>query len=78
MIPMIVRQFKTVDAQAASNVIVRCLKEINSQYYPKKIIRKMEKLYNPNHIIKIAKDNLFLVAEDANEEIIGTATISDR
>jgi GNAT superfamily N-acetyltransferase len=74
---MIVRQLKKSDAKAASNLIIRCLREINSQFYPKRVIKKMEKLYTPDHIINFAKDRLFLVAEDLNEEIIGTATISE-
>ena len=74
---IIIKQLKKSDAKAASHVIIRCLKEINSQFYPKRVIRKMEKLYTPEHIINFAKDRLFLVAEDSNEEIIGTATISE-
>ena len=74
---MIVRQLKKSDSKAASHLIIRCLREINSQFYPPRVIKKMEKLYTPDKIINFAKDRLFLVAEDLNEEIIGTATISE-
>lgn len=73
---MIVRQLKVSDASAASKIIIKCLREINSKYYSPDVINKMEKMYTPDRIIDIAKDRLFLVAEEFDEQIIGTATIS--
>ncbi len=74
---MIVRQFKVSDAPAASKIIKKCLIEINAQFYPTEVIAKMEKMYTPDRIIEIARDRLFLVAEEFDEQIIGTATISN-
>ena len=74
---MIIRQLKNSDASAASKVIIKNLREINAKYYPAKVIKKMVKLYTPERIIAIARENLFLVAEEFDEHIIGTATISN-
>ncbi len=65
------------DAKAVSKLVIRCLKEINSQFYGEDVIKSMIEVYQPRNIIKIAKKQLVLVAEDINEEIIGTATFSN-
>jgi GNAT superfamily N-acetyltransferase len=74
---VIVRQLKDLDALAVSEIIITCLKEENSKFYPPEIIDRMVKLYTPNLIIQSAKDRLVLVAEDVNFSIIiGTATFN--
>ncbi len=73
---MIIRQLKIIDAPAVSEVIITCLKEENSKFYPPEIIERMVKLYTPELIIRSAIDRLVLVAEDINGSIVGTATFN--
>ncbi|WP_371806374.1 GNAT family N-acetyltransferase [Candidatus Lokiarchaeum ossiferum] len=65
------------DAKAVSKIVIRCLKEINSQYYPPNVINSMIENYTPKNIIKSAKEQLVLVAENIAEEIVGMATFSN-
>ncbi|TFH27338.1 MAG: GNAT family N-acetyltransferase, partial [Promethearchaeota archaeon] len=72
---MITRQFMDTDAPAVSALIIADLKQINSQFYPEHVIKRMIILYTPDRIIQTAKSQLVLVAE-MFDEIVGTATIS--
>lgn len=65
------------DAKAVSKIVIRCLKEINSQFYPADVIESMIDNYRPKNIIRSAKEQLVLVAENIAEEIIGVATFSN-
>ena len=73
---MIIRQLKDLDAPAVSEIIITCLKEENSKFYPSEIIERMIPLYTPDLIIQSARDRLVLVAENINGFIIGTATFN--
>jgi putative acetyltransferase len=76
---LITRQLKEniEDAKAVSQIVIRCLKEINAQYYPSDVIESMIQQNQPKRIIDVAKKQLVIVAENVAEEIIGFATFND-
>src|SRR6056297_1993449 len=72
---MIIRQFRDADAKTVSDLIITCLKEINSKYYPQDVIEKIIEQHSPKKIRERAQNQLVLVA-DQYDEIVGTATIN--
>ncbi len=73
---MIVRQFRDNDANQISTLIIQCLRDVNSKYYPATVIDRMITLYTPEKIIERSKTQLILVAEEM-DEVCGTATVSE-
>ena len=73
---MHIRKFKKEDAIKVSNLIRKCLLEVNINDYPRKIINEMVKHFTPSQIIKNSKErNVFVAVE--NDRILGTASIKD-
>ncbi len=73
---MRVRKFKKEDAKKVSNLIRRCLLEVNIKDYSKKIMDRMVKHFAPSQIIKNSKERIVFVAVE-NDKILGTASIKE-
>jgi predicted N-acetyltransferase YhbS len=71
-----IRKFKKGDEKEVSDIIRRCLKEVNSKDYPKKAITSLCNFFTPSLIIKNSKDRTIFVAVE-NGEIVGTASLKD-
>jgi N-acetylglutamate synthase-like GNAT family acetyltransferase len=73
---MLIRKFKNEDARKVSNLIRKCLVEVNSKDYPKNIMDGMVKHFTPSQIIKNSEErNVFVAVED--DKVLGTASIKD-
>lgn len=71
---MRIRKIKKEDAVEVSNIIRRCLREVNSKDYPKKAITGLCNFFTPDLIIKNMGDRTMYVAvEEGN--VIGTASL---
>ena len=73
---MRIRKLKKDDAKDVSNIIRRCLREVNSKDYPKKAITSLCNFFTPSLIIKNLKDRTIFVAVE-NSKIIGTASLKE-
>ena len=71
---MNIRKFKEGDAIGVSNIIKKCLVEVNSKDYSKKVISFMCSYFTPALIIKTSKKMLIFVAVD-NKHVLGTASL---
>lgn len=73
---MRVRKFKKEDARKVSNLIRKCLSEVNSKNYSKKVIEFMCNHFTPTKLIQNSKErNVFVAVE--NKKILGTASLTD-
>ena len=71
---MRIRKIKKEDAVEVSNIIRRCLREVNSKDYPKKAITGLCNFFTPDLIIKNMGDRTMYVAvEEGN--VIGTSSL---
>jgi predicted N-acetyltransferase YhbS len=71
---MRIRRLRKEDATEVSNIIRRCLKEVNYKDYSKKIIISLCNFFTPSLIIKNLKDRTTFVAVE-NDKVIGTASL---
>jgi GNAT superfamily N-acetyltransferase len=71
---MIIRKVKKEDAGEVSNIIRRCLREVNSKDYTKKVVSSLCDFFTPALIIKNMGDRTIYVAVE-NDKIIGTASL---
>jgi GNAT superfamily N-acetyltransferase len=69
---MEIERFKIEDAEKASGLINRCLKEVNSKDYEKRIIDNLCEYYSKDNLIDISKDTEFYVLKE-DDKILGTA-----
>ncbi len=73
---MRVRKFRKEDAGETSNIIRRCLREINSKDYSKKEIANLYNFFTPSLIIKNSKDRIVFVAVEGHR-VVGTASLKE-
>jgi hypothetical protein len=73
---MRIRKLRKEDATEVSNIIRRCLKEVNSKDYPKKAITGLCDFFTPDLIIKNMGDRTTYVAVE-NDNVIGTASLKE-
>jgi N-acetylglutamate synthase-like GNAT family acetyltransferase len=73
---MRIRQFRKDDARQVSNIIRKCLKEVNSKYYPKKVIVYMCNFFSPSKLLEHSKNRTIFVAVE-NNKIVGTASLKE-
>ncbi len=73
---MRIRKFKKDDAKEVSHIIRRCLREVVSKDYPKKVIASLCDFFTPSLLIKNLKDRHIFVAVE-NDKVIGTASLKD-
>jgi N-acetylglutamate synthase-like GNAT family acetyltransferase len=73
---MRIRKFKKEDARKVSDLIRKCLREVNSKDYSKKVIDFMISHFSPKTIIANSEKRKIFVAVE-KEKIIGTASIHD-
>jgi predicted N-acetyltransferase YhbS len=71
-----IRKLKKEDAKKVSNIIRKCLREVNSKDYPKKAITSLCNFFTPSLIIRNLKDRTIFVAVE-NDKVIGTASLKD-
>jgi len=71
---MRIRKFKKGDARVVSNIIRRCLREVNSRDYSKKAITNLCNFFTPSLMIRNLKDRIILVAVE-NNKVVGTASL---
>ncbi|MFH1420366.1 MAG: GNAT family N-acetyltransferase [Candidatus Aenigmatarchaeota archaeon] len=71
---MQIRKFKKGDEIKVSNIIRRCLREVNSKDYHKKVITNLCKFFTPSQIIKNSKNRTIFVAIE-NDKLVGTASL---
>jgi GNAT superfamily N-acetyltransferase len=74
---MEIERFKIEDAEKVSNLIKRCLTEVNSKDYDQNIINNLCEYYSKDNIIKKSLDGEIYVLKE-NEKIIGTARVFKR
>jgi len=73
---MHIRNFKKEDAGKVSNLIRKCLLEVNSKDYPKSVIEFMHNHFTPATLVQYSKErNVFVAVE--NEKILGTASLKE-
>ena len=71
---MNIRKFKDQDARKVSNLIRKCLLEVNSKDYSKNLIDFMYKRFTPAKLIQNSKErNVFIAVK--NKKILGTASL---
>jgi GNAT superfamily N-acetyltransferase len=73
---MRIRKLKKEDVTEVSKIIRRCLREVNSKDYPKKVITSLCDFFTPALIIKNMGDRTMYVAVEHNK-VIGTASLKD-
>jgi len=73
---MQIRKFRREDARKVSNLVRKCLWEVNSKDYSKKVIDFMVSHFSPKSIIDNSKKRKIFVAVE-KDKIIGTASIHD-
>ena len=73
---MQIRLFQDKDARAVSEIIRKCLREVNSKDYPPSVIRYMCRFFTPGRMKKNSRDGTVFVAEEDNR-ILGTASLKD-
>ncbi|MFA6460903.1 MAG: GNAT family N-acetyltransferase [Candidatus Woesearchaeota archaeon] len=73
---MRIRRLRKEDATEVSNIIRRCLREVNSKDYPKKVITSLYDFFTPDLIIKNMSDRTIYVAVE-KDKIIGTASLKE-
>ncbi len=71
---MKIRKATTKDARKISNLIRKCLTEVNSKTYSKKVIKGLYDFFTPSLILKNLKDRIILIAVE-KINIIGTASL---
>ncbi len=71
---MRIRSYVNGDARKISNVIRRCLKEVNSKDYSKRTIANLYNFFTPSQIVRNSKDRIIFVAAEG-DKIIGTASL---
>jgi N-acetylglutamate synthase-like GNAT family acetyltransferase len=71
---MQIRRFRRGDARKVSNIIKRCLREVNSKNYSKKIIDFMCDYFSCKEIIDSSTERKTYVALDKNK-VLGTASL---
>ena len=71
---MRIRKIRKEDATEVSNTIRRCLREVNSKDYPKKLITSLCDFFTPALIVKNMGDRTIYVAVE-NNHVIGTASL---
>lgn len=76
MVSLIIRKFHENDAENASLLIRKTLKEINSIDYPSEFIDYLCELYSPERLKNLSKKRLFMVAEE-DKKIFGTITLEN-
>ncbi len=71
---MKIRKARLEDAVKISNLIRKCLNEVNAKSYPKKAIKKLCNFFKPSLIIRNLGDrDVFVAIEDGN--VLGTASL---
>ena len=70
MLNMRIRKLRREDATQVSNIIRRCLREVNSKDYPKKAITSLYDFFTPALIIKNMGDRTMYVAVE-DDKVIG-------
>ncbi len=72
--PLKIRKFQEEDAEEASNLIKKTLREMNSKDYPPEVIDYLSNLYCPTTLKNISRERNFFLAEK-DKKIIGTITL---
>lgn len=71
---MRIRAFKKEDAIKVSRIIRKCLREINSKDYPRKVIGRMVNYFSPEKFITLSEKRKVFVAVE-KETVLGTASV---
>jgi predicted N-acetyltransferase YhbS len=71
---MRIRKFKKEDAKRVSNIIRKCLKEVNIKEYSPKVIVSLCNFFTPSLIISNSKNRTIFVAAEKGK-VIGTASL---
>ncbi len=71
---MRIRKFKKEDAKSVSNIIRKCLKEVNIKEYSKKVIISLCNFFTPALIISNSKNRTIYVVTEKGK-VIGTASL---
>ena len=71
---MKIGKFKKEDSIQVSNMIIKCLNEVNSNDYPKTVINFMTKKFSPEEIEKLSQRRSIYVASE-NRRIVGTVSV---
>src|ERR1700722_9444024 len=71
---ILIREFREIDAQNVSALIVRTLQEVNSKDYTKDVIASKIQEYSPENLKQMVESKMVYVAE-VTGEIVGTATL---
>ncbi len=74
---MKIRRFRDEDAYKVYYLIRKCILEINSKDYSKKVIKNLLKLYSPSNLITQSKTKTIFVASSLDNKIYGTINIKD-
>ncbi|MBB4741977.1 GNAT superfamily N-acetyltransferase [Actinoplanes octamycinicus] len=70
---MEIRLLRSEDSTAVSEIIRRCLREINSRDYPEEIIGRMCEYFSPERIMQLAEARQMFVAVD-DGTVVGTVS----
>jgi predicted N-acetyltransferase YhbS len=71
---VLIRQARSDDAKAISQVIVAAVRESNGQDYPASVIASVVANFTPERVIELLQQRLVLVAL-LNDEIVGTGAL---
>ncbi|MGV8169416.1 MAG: hypothetical protein ACP5N3_05155 [Candidatus Nanoarchaeia archaeon] len=69
-----IRKFRRGDEKRVSAIIRKCLREVNSRDYPKRVIDFMVDYFSPENVLKLSKEKYVVVAVDG-ERIVGTGSL---
>jgi GNAT superfamily N-acetyltransferase len=69
---IVVRSFQSKDAERVSEIVRRCLREVNSRDYQAHIIEKMCAYFTPERFVELSNSRRIYVAEDSG--IVGTVS----
>lgn len=69
-----IRKFTEKDAEEASRLIRRAVKEVNSEVYPEDVVKNLYDFFSSDYLVEMAKeDDLILAVEE--KKILGTARL---
>ena len=72
MVELLIRQYRAHDAERVTEIIQRCLLEVNSRDYPPQIIDRLRAHYSAERVAELSGNRHVYVAE--TDRILGTVS----
>lgn len=70
-----IREYESSDAEAVSDLIRTTLRISNAPDYPPDVLEPLSEYFSPAKVERLARERAYLVAEEKNGKIVGTAAL---